>query len=194
VSQAQLGILGEDVSDGNTIAAIVKTLTGNHRIEYPTHNFRGSGNLLNSGSRVLRQFHEERGCTRFVICLDADTETVEERTRQAQTRIIKPTGLSPDYCIVVPVRAIEAWILADIDKAIVRWTPTARWRPAEVRSPEMILDPKRHLIRISREGGTTPRYTPSTDNPKIAKHLDLDRVEQKCPSFRVLKKFVRAKP
>ena len=49
---------------------------------------------------------------------------------------------------------------------------------------------KEHLERMSRMDGTRPRYAHAVHNPKIAKHLDLEKVREKCPSFRPLFSFV----
>ncbi|MEE8587479.1 MAG: DUF4276 family protein, partial [Acidobacteriota bacterium] len=80
------------------------------------------------------------------------------------------------------------WVLADIDAVQKLFSG---WRPDTVSNPEGIRRPKLHLEKLSRDARNRPRYTHAIHNPKIARHLDLDRIQQKCPSFQPLVDFVR---
>lgn len=44
-------------------------------------------------------------------------------------------------------------------------------------------------MRLSRDGGKKPRYATS-DNPDLAKELDLEACAQRCPAFAALRTFV----
>ncbi len=48
------------------------------------------------------------------------------------------------------------------------------------------------MISLSRGANRKPRYDHVNDNPRVAAHLDLDRVAKLCPSFRPLVSFVTA--
>ena len=102
-------------------------------------------------------------------------------------QIVRPSGLAQDCCIVIPVQELEAWILADIECASKIFTS---WRPSPIENPEGIPDPKEHLEKLSRDSRQRPRYSHAIHNEKMAEHLDLDKVAQKCPAFRTLVAFV----
>ena len=186
------GVLGEDKSDKETIEAILRLLLKDD----PTlvvygRGFKGKGNLLNDGARELKGLREI-GCGKVVICLDADKEDPDELRERVEAEIVRPAGIAADCCIAVPVRAIEAWIMADIGGALRLWKPHAGWSPGEIKNPELLDNPKSELVRLSRQGRVRPRYDPPIHNPLIAAHLNTDRVAAKCPSFRHLRDFVQA--
>lgn len=188
MSRVRYAVLGEDETDKATIHAILRTLTGDVKLPRNGRGFGGSGDLLNEGARVLKGL--VKTCDRFIICLDADGNDPDAIRSKILERIVKPSGMASACCVTVPVQEIEAWILADIDQAISRWKKHPSWRPIEVHNPEGLRNPKEALIRMSRQGGARPRYDPVVDNEQIAAHLDLKRVEKKCPSFGLLREFV----
>lgn len=183
------GILGEDKSDKDTILAIIRSLACDNSIVGKGRGFNGKGNLLNNGARELRSLHSG-GCRRFVICLDSDDKSIAALREDVRRKVIEPSGVPLECCIVIAVRAIESWILADIDEAIKRWKKHPQWRPREVKWPEKLNDPKSELRRMSQAGRIRPSYEPHTDNHLIASHLNLGRVADKCPSFRCLRDYV----
>jgi hypothetical protein len=91
------------------------------------------------------------------------------------------------YCIVVPVQEIEAWVIADED-AIRRVIPTLSIKA--VPSPESVGSPKEWLQKESKSGRSKPLYVPTIHNPRVVEHIDLEKLERKCPAFRPLKQFV----
>jgi hypothetical protein len=93
----------------------------------------------------------------------------------------------PETCVLIPVQEIEAWILADIQAVTKIFSG---WLPDEIHNPEAIPSPKEHLEALSRQANRRPRYSHAVHNPRVAQHLDLEKVYRKCPSFRPLKDFV----
>ena len=102
-------------------------------------------------------------------------------------RIVKHSEVGDACCILIPVQELEAWILADIECA-VNIFPS--WRPAPIQNPEKIESPKEHLEKLSRDSKQRPRYSHAVHNEKMARHLDLEKVQRKCPAFSVLVEFV----
>jgi len=126
------------------------------------------------------------GCTRFVVSYDADGPDPNPHLAELRWAI---SGFdSSQCCLLVPVQELEAWILADIEAVTHEFTG---WKPSPISNPENIRSRKEHLEKLSRDGRARPRYNHATDNSRIARHLDCDKVAAKCRSFRPLVEFVQ---
>jgi len=181
------GIIGEDQSDVETLCVLIKRIADDSSITIKRKGYDGCGQLLTKGARQLQLFHGLGVCKRFVVCYDSDRASPAKRRQELIDRVIGPSGLQGPFCALVPVQEIEAWILADlaaVTKIIKGWTPTK-----VIHHPETIADPKELLEKMSREF-QKPRYAHAVHNPRIALHLDLEQVLQKCPSFEPLHRMV----
>lgn len=181
-------LLGEDDSDAEMLKVLVRRLVGSHGLRIRAKGFGGCGKLLNDGARELRNFRR-LNYTRFVVCHDADRNDPDAVRQTVEERVVRPARFAPDCCIVVPVQEIEAWILADLAKVSLVLTG---WRPEPIAHPESVPDPSEHLEKLSRDSQRRSRYRCRIHNARIAEHLDLEEVARKCPSFRVLRDFVRS--
>jgi len=180
------GILGEDKSDADTLAVIVKRLAGNPHLSVRGIGYGGSGDLLKKGARDLRALASQN-FSHFIICYDADGDDPQERKLKVVQRVIYTSGLEGNLCVVIPIQELEAWILANLSCANQVFRG---WTPSDHPNPESILKPKQFLVRLSRMSNKKPRYSHATHNPRIAEYLDLEKVYQNCSSFRPLKEFV----
>ena len=180
-------ILGEDISDANTLKVLVRRLAHNESLRVTPKGFRGCSKMLRKGAMELRNLHRLKH-TRFIICHDADGPDPGPKREIVRDQIVEPSGVTEPCCIVIPVQALEAWILADIECAAKLFRS---WVPKPIDNPEGITKPKEHLERLSKGSKGRPLYSHATHNEQLAKYLDLDLVKRKCPSFRVLADFVR---
>ena len=193
------GVLGEDDSDAETLAILIRRLRearGLRPIRIKPFGYEGCAQLLRRGATQLTAW-EKVGCVRAYVCHDADRgipgrrEAVspEERTEIIQKQIIRASTVKIPCNAVVPVQEIEAWMLGDIANLgeLFHW---CRGLPQHV-NPESINDPKEHIIRLSRNPQTgKTRYHPPTHNPVMAQSIDLGLLLQRCPSFVALAQFV----
>ncbi len=161
-------------------------MAGNESLSVRTKGYSGCAEMLHKGAKQFRLFRD-RGCKRFIACHDADGPDPAPKRQLVAKKIVGPSGINEGCCIVVPVQELEAWILADIECATAIFTS---WKPQPIPNPEKLSNPKEHLERLSRAGQSRPRYSHASHNERMAKHLDLEKVLGKCPSFRVLKEFV----
>jgi hypothetical protein len=179
------GILGEHASDTATLKVLVRRLAG-APVKIKGKGYSGCAEMLRKGARQLRLF-QNLGYSRFIVCHDADGPDPAPAREKVASKIIRPSGIRTDCCIVVPVQELEAWILADIECA-VKIFPS--WKPAAIDNPERIENPKEYLERLSRDSRQKSRYSHATHNEHMAKYLNLENIRHKCPSFRELTKFV----
>ena len=180
------GIIGEDASDVNVLKVLVRRLRQDAGVPIKVKGYAGCGEMLRKGVAQLCAF-ADLGCTRFIICHDADGPDPAERFHRVNQELVRPAGIAGRCCVVIPVQELEAWILADIQAVT---NVFASWHPESVANPESIQSPKEHLERLSRALNLRPRYSHATHNERVAKYLDLAMVKRKCPSFRPLQEFV----
>lgn len=180
------GVIGEGVSDVETLKVLIRRMAGDDRLSITTYDSEGAGKLLKECCRVLKLM-ASRGCRKFVVCWDADGTDPEPRKRELE-KVVATSGVSQS-CVVIPVQELESWILADLQ---VAQNIITGWHPNDVPYPESIASPKEYLRAKSAASNGKPRYRHVTDNKRIAKLLSLEKLRKKCPSFRPLYDFVVA--
>lgn len=187
------GVLGEDDSGAEPVAVFIRRLRaqrGLAPVKVRPYGYDGCGQLLRKGAAQLKAW-AHAGCTRAVICYDADRDDPSERRARVVRDIIRESGVRIPCCALVPVQEIEALLLADVAKlvSLFSWCIDL----AQPARPESINDPKEHLIRLTAHPDSQRRpYHPPTHNRVMADLVDLALVEQRCPSFSALAEFVRA--
>ncbi len=184
-----LAVLAETRSDAATLVVIVRAVSGSPSMPVLQKGYNGCGELCQKGAKQAKAFARD-GATRFVVAHDADAPTPDAARAKVIRMIITPAGIAASSCIAVPVYEIEAWLLAD-ETAFPRVVQS--FRPKPVAQPEAVPDPKEYLERLSRGENSRPRYAHAIHNEKVAGHLDLGKVQAKCPSFRPLVSFLRGR-
>jgi hypothetical protein len=181
------GIIGEDESDARTLKELVHCLANDRSLKIKTKGFEGCGQMLRRGAGQIKLF-AQLGLTRFIVAYDADGHDPRDRYDEVMAKVIRPSGVQTGYCVLIPVQEIEAWILADIESVS---NVFSSWHPDPItQDPEKIENPKEFLEKRSRDSRKRPVYDHSTHNEKVARHLNLEIVRKRCPSFAPLVKFV----
>lgn len=181
-------ILAEDDTDAEVLKRILRRRLQSDRIPVKQKGYEGCAPLCRKGARDVRRWMSA-GVTHFIICHDADGEAPEQIRKRVVQTVLEPSGFGGAVCIAVPVEEIEAWMIAD-EAAI-----NAVFRSFDFQGhpkPESIPSPKEWLRKQSRAANGKPLYSTSTFNPAIAKHLRLDVVAAKCPSFKAFMDWVDA--
>ncbi len=184
----RFAVLGEHRSDAETIVVLMKRLLHDDRASIGLKGYNGCGQLRRKGAKQIRLF-ADLGAERFVVCHDADGPDPALARESVRREIVEPSGVQESCCILIPIEEIEAWIIAD-EEAISQTIPT--FTPPAVSNPEGKNDPKEWIVRQSKRSRSRPLYVPSVHNAHVAKYLDLDRVAEKCPSFRPLVDFLNS--
>jgi len=172
-------ILGEDNSDVEMLSTLVKRISKTPNLPVKRKGYMGCAELLNKGAKQIIAY-DKLGCTKFIICYDSDRSKPSDRYKIIVDRIIKSSGISADFCALVPVQEIESWILADlpsITKIIPSWKTSKNFS-----NPESQDDPKEFLEKLARNEKYKPLYTHAIHNPRIAEHISLSEIALKCPS------------
>lgn len=179
-----LGIIGEDETDCDTLAELVRRIAGHGmgiRIAYPTS---GGCEKMRRKAHAYTQRLIRSGCKAILLVHDCDRH--EENALRSRLEAI---GSSFDvrFYVCIPVEELEAWFWAD-QKTLDRIGGPGIARAA--LSPHAIASPKEKLRTLSRRAHHKAAYS-TNQNATLAKDLDLDVCAARCPSFRDLRHFVQ---
>jgi hypothetical protein len=170
--KTKIGLLGEDTSDTDCIAALVTRLSKD-RVALRGRGVGGGGNMFNvkKMTRFTKSLSDE-GCSYLVVVHDLDRNRITSELNnetQLRARLEKALEHNPitGKTIIVPIEEIEAWLLSD-----------------KYPHPEKISNPKKILRNLDRNYRTS-------DNARIAGKINIDEITQKCPSFKPLQEFLK---
>ncbi len=182
-------VLAEDHSDAEALAAIIRRIIGGNNVRVLRKGFRGCGSLCNKAGRHIENFAEQ-GATHFIICHDSDGKESDFIQRKVLEAINQKIVLKQyQHRIIVPIQELEAWLIADED-AIRTAIPSLSIPPQQ--TPERIPNPKEWLVKESGRGqGSRPLYAPKVFNAQVAEHLNIEKLNSKCPSFKELFDYIQ---
>lgn len=182
-----LGLIGENRSDTDTLRILCRRFTAAPNLPIRQVSCRGGGNIFRAGARHLRLL-AQRGCNKIILCHDADGPEPESTRARLQSHVLNQVSVNSSICLLVPVQAIEAWLLADVAKAQFIF---ADWPVADFSNPERVPAPRSYLERLSRNPERRTRYVHTIHNARLAEHIDLNLVVFRCPSIVPLQEFLR---
>jgi hypothetical protein len=139
----------------------------------------GTGRRAGRVAEAIHEFWD--ACTLFVIHTDGAGDPEGAMKTNVEPGVDAARSARPERAVVaaacIPVREIEAWLLADpaVFQAILGTTPSC---PAD---PERELDPKATLRRILKEGGA--RRPPERMYRFFGERVRIDSLRS-LPAFR----------
>ncbi len=182
----RVGIIAEDMSDVDVIATLVRKIA---RKTFRKEHFVGDG----CGKIVVKcqdwaENLRDRGCSLLIVAHDLDTK-VENKLRSDLNRALNPSPIRL-YVLIIPVREIEAWLLADHEA--IRAALNLKCTVKKVPNPEAINRPKEHLRDlVYLRSNKKTRYLNTVHNVKIAEECAVANL-RRCASFRPMEEFVLA--
>jgi hypothetical protein len=133
----------------------------------------GGGNMFDA--RKMTRFAKSllaRGCSHLVVVHDLDRNGItgelnDEKQLRAKLAIALANNPIVSTSVIIPIEELEAWLLSE-----------------QHPRPQNISNPKNMLRRLDRNYRTS-------DNAKIARHINIADIAKKCPSFRPLEEFIK---
>jgi hypothetical protein len=180
-----VGLIGENKSDTDVLGAIIRKASPSRRFKFKTFHGHGKGKIVGKCNQWAKNLRD-RECTALILAQDLDDDSLTEVKNKLKDAL-EPSPIA-NYCVVIPVRMIEAWILSDTEA--IKNALNLPSVPNDIPSPELLPDPKSRLaevIYISSQ--RRRRYMLTKDNGSIAAHLRLECLRS-CPSFRPLEDFI----
>lgn len=183
----KLGVIAEDLSDVAVAEILVQKLA---RKSFQIKQFvgRGCGKIASKCSSWADTL-EKQGCTLLLVLHDLDERNETDLARKLANSL-HPSPIQR-HVIVIPVKELEAWLLADHD-AITRALKLKK-AVGKVSNPQAVRRPKeklRDLIYLKSEKRIT--YVNTIHNVKIAECLSIRNLTSRCPSFVPFSKFFTA--
>ena len=181
----RIGVIAEEQNDVDVLRELTSKLTNENTFSFKKFVRHGSGALRRKcvawADNLLI-----RGCTHLVVLVDLDDNN-EEELRLELTNSVRHRGFDA-YVILIPVREIEAWLLADA-KALQNVFAMVKM-PKVPKSPEAIRRPKEKLRDIVWNA-TKKRYLNTIHNKKIAAASRISKLRI-CKSFRPYPLFINS--
>lgn len=180
----KIGVITEDKSDFDTINAIISRLPSHSQIILKKACAKGCTRIPSKCKRMAVDL-KNKNCDRLIIVHDLD-DNDENKLRVTIMSAINPCPIG-NHILIIPIRAIEAWLLADM-KAIQNVFNYTHSIIKEIPNTETIGNPKDHLQDLVKRR-IRKRYLNTVHNAKIASLLDLSKV-LRCQSFKPLYDYV----
>lgn len=139
-----LGVIAEDHSDVDVIDILTRKITQTP-LTVRRAIAHGSGDLQKRALERARVLHA-KGCTHLMLVRDSDHHSLADLSARL-TKALEGAPIAR-RAVVIPVRAIEAWLLAD--HAAINSEFRLR-RPLKPQpNPESLRDPKSRLGDLAR--------------------------------------------
>jgi hypothetical protein len=173
----RIGIIAEDDSDIGVMKHLIgKIAKAPFSVRYFTAG--GCGKIIGKANAWARSLHDQ-GCRYLLLVHDLDRKQIAQ-LRADLTTALASSPIQPNL-IVIPIREIEAWLLAD-HEAISRAMRLSK-KLSHVPNPEALQHPKEHLGRlIYALSGHKKRYVNSIHNVQIAAVCGASRL-RRCTSY-----------
>ncbi|HKQ26246.1 MAG TPA: DUF4276 family protein [Burkholderiales bacterium] len=182
---ARIGLIVENQSDEDVIATLVSRLTS-RKVQYRSFHSRGCGKLKSKCVAWASDLFL-RGSRILLVVQDLDKNDLATLRKEIET-LVSSTPFSK-RCVVIPVREIEAWLLAD-EQGIASAFSLKKVVSATT-SPELESDAKGRLYEVVYAASEKRvEYVNTVHNKRIATQASITRIQSKCPSFSVLSHFV----
>lgn len=178
-----VGIIAEGESDVEVIQILLRKMASKSFSVSPMVG-HGCGKIRSHCARWAALL-KSRGCNRLIVVHDSDKEDPQKLANLLTTKL-GSNAITP-RTVVVPVREIEAWLLADEEaiSSVLSLEPELK----DIGNTEKLDDPKAHLRQLVRARAKKLRdYLPATHNVKVAQEVRISKLK-KCNSFAPLAAF-----
>jgi len=179
-----VGVIAEEINDVEVLYELTCKLTNPRGFSFKKFVGHGCGKLRRKCGAWAKNLLQ-RGCSHLIVIHDLDNndETQLRRKLLDEVRDVDFGGL----VILIPIREIEAWLLADAEALRTVFRIQAPLKTPV--HPETVQDPKQKLRDVVWSA-SRKHYVNTIHNKKIAGAMRIETL-QACPSFNPYPQFVR---
>jgi hypothetical protein len=179
-----VGVIAEDLSDVEVIEEIIAKKKNRRLFKIKKFAGHGCGKIRAKCKDWAYNLRIQQ-CTLLILIHDLDENNLRELRDEIEDTL-KPSPITK-YIIVIPIREIEAWLLAD-HEAINK---TFGLKLKKIPNPEAIRRPKEHLRDLVYLRSSKRKiYVNTIHNRKIAAKANLKQLKR-CNSFTPLNDFIQ---
>lgn len=183
-----VGIIAEDDSDVDCIKTLARRISPEKTFGFKKSVGHSCGKIIRKANAWAVNMYNQ-GCEYLIVVHDLDRNKLPELQGKIQ-RALNPCPIDKNL-ICIPIEELEAWLLSDSESLKHLYSKTNF--PKMPNFPEKIESPKEYLMQFVRKHTNSKfDYIPAHHNNRIAEHINLGLVEEKCPSFKPLKIFIQS--
>jgi hypothetical protein len=180
-----IGVIAEDKSDVEVLEEIASKVASRRTFAIKKFVGYGCGRIANKCQAWARNLQLQH-CSSLILIHDLDQRTLPQLQQEIQAAL--NTSPIATHIIVIPVREVEAWLLAD--HAAIVDALNLRNKIGKISNPEAILRPKERLRDlIWLKSGKRKHYVNTVHNRKIAACAKIQNL-RRCNSFVPLETFL----
>lgn len=178
-----IGVIAEDKSDVDVIEEIIAKKRPRNRFKVRKFVGHSCGKVRTKCREWAKNLQMQK-CTLLIVVHDLDENNINDLRTQLEA-ILQPSPIA-DHIIVIPIREIEAWLLAD-HSAINK---TFGLKLKRIANPESIRRPKERLRDlVYLRSNKRKVYANTIHNKRIAANASV-REFARCSSFVPLNQFL----
>ena len=181
-----IGLIVEDNSDFNSFKIIISRIIQKGNLTFKKAIGKGCGKMKKKAV-IYANLLTDKGCDLVILVHDLDKNDLNQLNNNLEQLIDSSQAKNSFVCI--PIEEIEGWFLSDLDG--IKNVFNLDRIPKINGNPESISSPKEKLENsVYKCSNHKKIYLNTKHNSLLSENLDLNKINNKCASFKKLVKFV----
>jgi hypothetical protein len=174
-----IGIIAEEESDFNSIKVLVGRIVSNGSLKFNGFHPGGCSKIKRKAGEYANIL-ATKGCNMLIFVHDLDRNDLKKLKKEIEEKL---KGNPIENCLIcIPIEEIEAWFLSD-QEGIKKIFKLEKFQKIK-GLPEEIISPKESLEKCIRWSSNKKIYLTTSHNEILASKLSIEKMKQKCPSFK----------
>jgi hypothetical protein len=181
-----IGLIVEDNSDFNCLKILISRIIQKDNLTFKKAIGNGCGKMKRKALSYANNL-SQKGCELIIIVHDLDRNVLSKLHKDLEKLMNLSNAKNTFVCI--PIEEIEGWFLSDPEG--IRQTFQLNRLPKIIGNPETIESPKEKLEdHVFQCSDKSKLYLNTKHNDLLSTNICLNKMKEKCESFRLLDEFV----